>query len=265
MVLAHGWKFAKRKVCRDTAPSAPSPGKHRLESSFDRFRPRRQSTMPCIFHRVVRRDRRQFQTSDMNRCYLFHVSGTYHSASGTAPHERGPEVEQRIRELSALFMAQRHALLGFIYGMVRDSAAAEDILQEVWLRLADASERNEVIVHPARWCRGVAKNLILHYWRDRQSAKVLVDSELLELIEQSMQENEDHWAARRQALMECVDDLPRHSKRLLTLKYDQGLTFDDMAKLLDRTNDSLKMALSRLRAALLECAERKLRPAEPHS
>lgn len=171
----------------------------------------------------------------------------------------------RIRELSALFMAQRHALLGFIYGMIRDSAGAEDILQEVWLRLADAAGRDEPIVHPARWCRGVAKNLILHYWRDRQSAKVLVDTELLDLVERGIQENEDHWAERRQALMECVDDLPRQSKRLLVLKYDRGLTFAAMAELLDRTRDGLKMALSRLRLALLECAERKLRTAEPNS
>lgn len=168
----------------------------------------------------------------------------------------------RIKMLSVQFMAQRHALLGFIYGMVRDSAAAEDILQEVWLRLADAAERNEPIVQPGSWCRGVAKNLILHFWRDRQSAKVLVDSELLDLVDRGIEEAEDHWAERRHALMECVDLLPRNSKRVLTLKYDRGMTFAAMADLLNRSVDSLKMAISRLRQALLECAERKLRTAE---
>jgi RNA polymerase sigma factor (sigma-70 family) len=183
----------------------------------------------------------------------------YFSRNG---NEWGKEMADRIKGLSAQFMAERHALLGFIYGMVRDLAGAEDILQEVWLRLANAAERDEPIENPSRWCRGVAKNLILHYWRERQAAKVVADSELLDLVEQAMNETEDPWAERRQALMECIDLLPQRSKRLLHLKYDRGLTFAAMADLLRRTKDSLKMALCRLREALLECAERKLRRAE---
>lgn len=174
----------------------------------------------------------------------------------------GKEMADRIKGLSAQFMAERHALLGFIYGMVRDLAAAEDILQEVWLRLANAAERDESIENPGRWCRGVAKNLILHHWRERQAAKVVADSELLDLVEQAMNETEDPWTERRQALMECIDLLPQRSKQLLHLKYDRGLTFAAMADLLRRTKESLKMALCRMREALLECAERKLRRAE---
>ena len=173
-------------------------------------------------------------------------------------------MSDRITELSAQFMAERHSLLGFIYAMVRDLAATEDILQEVWLRMAHAAERNEPIMHPGRWCRGVAKNLILHYWRERQATKVVFDSELLDLVEQAMNESQDPWIERRQALMECIDQLPRPSKRLLHMKYDQGLTFAAMAEALRRTKDSLKMALCRLRQALLECAERKLRTTEQH-
>lgn len=168
----------------------------------------------------------------------------------------------RLRTLSSRFMAERHVLLGFIYGMIRDLAAAEDILQEIWLRLADAADKDEPILDPGRWCRGVAKNLILHYWRDRRAAKVIADSELLDLVEQAMNEAPDHWAERRQAVLECIDRLPKQSKRLLDLKYDRGLSFAAMADLLKRTKDGLKMAMCRLRQALLECAERKLRAAE---
>jgi DNA-directed RNA polymerase specialized sigma24 family protein len=62
----------------------------------------------------------------------------------------------RIKTLSTRFVVERHYLMGFIYGMVRDLAAAEDILQEVWIRLAEAAERDEPIHDPAKWCRGVA-------------------------------------------------------------------------------------------------------------
>lgn len=169
---------------------------------------------------------------------------------------------ERLKSLSSRFVAERHALLGFIYGMVRDLAAAEDILQEVWLRLAEATERAEPIDDAARWCRGVARNLILHHWRDRRAAKVVADTELLDLVEQALIEHHDFWADRRQALMECIDRLPERSKQLLQMKYEEGLSFATMAERLSRSLESLKMALCRVRAALAECAERRLRFAE---
>jgi RNA polymerase sigma-70 factor, ECF subfamily len=163
-----------------------------------------------------------------------------------------------IKTLSARFMAERHSLMGFIYGMIHDLAAAEDILQEVWIRLAEAAERGDGISDPAKWCRGVARNLILHYWREKRTAKVHADSELLDLVELALNEQPDPWAERRQALMECIDLLPRHSKQLLKMKYDQGLSFAAIALRLKRTVDALKMALCRVRQALLECASARL-------
>jgi RNA polymerase sigma-70 factor (ECF subfamily) len=168
----------------------------------------------------------------------------------------------RLKTLSTRFVAERHCLMGFIYGMVRDLAAAEDILQEVWIRLAEAAERDEPIHDPARWCRGVARNLILHYWREQRAAKVVADSELLDLVERALAEKQDYWAERRQALMECIDRLPEPSKQLLRMKYDQGLSFAAMAAQLRRSVDSLKMALCRVRRAMLDCAEKRLRLAE---
>jgi len=171
---------------------------------------------------------------------------------------------ERLKSLSSRFVAERHALLGFIYGMIRDLAAAEDILQEVWIRLAEAAERDERIDDPARWCRGVARNLILHHWRDQRAAKVVADTELLDLVEQALSEHHDHWTDRRQALMACIDRLPERSKQLLQMKYEQGLSFASMAEQLGRSLESLKMALCRVRTVLVECAERRLRFSEPN-
>jgi RNA polymerase sigma-70 factor (ECF subfamily) len=171
--------------------------------------------------------------------------------------------DDRIKRLSTRFVAERHALMGFIYGMVRDLAAAEDIFQEIWIRLQEAAARGEPIADPARWCRGVAKNLILHYWRDKRVGKVVTDSELLDLVEQALNEQPEDSSDRRQALMECIDRLPQKSRQLLQLKYDEGLSFAAMAERLKRSVDGLKMALCRVRQALLECAQRKLGLASP--
>jgi RNA polymerase sigma-70 factor (ECF subfamily) len=85
---------------------------------------------------------------------------------------------------------------------------------------------------------------------------------LLDLVERALAEKQDYWAERRQALMECIDRLPEPSKQLLRMKYDQGLSFAAMAAHLRRSVGGLKMALCRVRRALLDCAERRLRLAE---
>ena len=92
----------------------------------------------------------------------------------------------------------------------------------------------------------------------------MADSELLNLVEAALNERQDYWADRRQALMECIDRLPDKSRQLLQLKYDEGLSLAAMAERLQRSVDGLKMALCRVRQGLVECAERRLRFVEPN-
>lgn len=89
--------------------------------------------------------------------------------------------------------------------------------------IGTASGSNEA--EPAKWCRGVARNLILHCWRSQRAAWVVADSEFLKLVDLALQENQDHWAERRQALMECINLLPEKSSQLLQMKYLEGLSF----------------------------------------
>src|SRR6185503_9176272 len=108
-----------------------------------------------------------------------------------------------LKELAAQFMGQRHSLTAFIEGLVRDPAAAEDIFQEVWIRLAEAAEKGTAIDDLPRWCRGVAKNLILHYWRDRRGDREVPDSRLADFAETAFAEQEgalEEWRAKRTAL-----------------------------------------------------------------
>src|SRR5437660_7202417 len=130
-------------------------------------------------------------------------------------------------DLSAEFVARRHELFSFIYALVRNVQDSEDILQEVWLRFSAAIERGVQIEKPAQWSRGTAKNLVLHYWRRKGNATVLADSELLNLVELAFSEHDDDderelWQVRREALTECVQNLPEDSQRLIALRYDDG-------------------------------------------
>src|SRR5882672_4176697 len=166
------------------------------------------------------------------------------------------------QDSSAEFLSQRHELFGFVYGLVRNVHDTEDIVQEVWVRFTSSLERGIRIEKPAQWSRGTAKNLILHYWRKKAKAKVLVDSELLDLVEQAFNENEPEkeiWQIRRRALADCVQALPEKSRHLLALRYERGEPVTKVARAVDQTTGSVMMALSRLRRLLQQCVDGKLK------
>ena len=171
-------------------------------------------------------------------------------------------VMERQQELMAEFVAGRHNLFAFIQGLVRNPHDSEDIFQEVWVRFSRALAEGVEILDQAKWCRGTARNLILHFWRDRRKAAVPADDQLLDLVELAFAEqsaNQDYWRARQEALTECIQELPERSQGLLRLKYEEGLPAHEMAGQLRQTSAAVLMALSRLRRALRECAEKKLR------
>ena len=166
-----------------------------------------------------------------------------------------------LKDLTTRFLSERHLLMAFIYGLVRDAGIAEDLFQEVWLKLAETSEKGARIDDLGKWCRGVARNLILHHWREKRSRTVVADSRIVDLAARAFDEQSASGRfgpSRRQALIDCVASLPGNSRELVHLKYEQGLTVEDVAKRVSRPYAGIMMALSRVRKALAVCVERRL-------
>jgi RNA polymerase sigma-70 factor (ECF subfamily) len=167
-----------------------------------------------------------------------------------------------LKDLTSRFLTERHLLMAFIYGLVRDAGAAEDLFQEVWLKLAEASEKGVRIDDLGKWCRGVARNLILHHWREKRSRTVVADSRIVDLAARAFDEQAASGrfgSSRRQALIDCVSSLPGNSRELIRLKYEQGLSVDAVARQVQRPYSGIMMALSRVRKALAVCVDKRLR------
>ncbi len=172
---------------------------------------------------------------------------------------------QILNEAATHFIRDRHLLGAFIGGLVRDPHAAEDLLQEVWVRLASELEKGTVILNQPAWCRGVAKNLIHKYWEKNQRALPTADPDILsafvDRIEHCFQpaDSDPQFATDRiAALDQCVESLPERSKRLLNLRYQLNATMDSITAETGLSFEAAKKALIRIRAGLLDCVRQKL-------
>lgn len=169
--------------------------------------------------------------------------------------------QNSIAQLSLEFLQGRHRLMGYLVGLTGDGNLAEDLLQETWLRLATAWENGTQIENVIAWSHGTARNLVQHHWRKKGNQKIVVDSDLLDLVDLSFEENANlpDESERREALRMCLSQLPEKSRSLLNMKYEEGLSFKDMAESLKRSPSALMMNLSRIRSKLGECVERRMR------
>lgn len=167
-------------------------------------------------------------------------------------------VEERV---SRLYLEHQDMLLEYIRAMVHNYQDAEDILQETGLIiLSRATVPDNPDIFPA-WARGVARNIVMHFWRARQRARVIPDSRLLEVVDQAFEEADtesDLMINRRKALAECLQLVQGSALNILRLRYLQGLTCEKVAAVVSKTTVAVRVILMRTRDSLAACIASRL-------
>lgn len=141
----------------------------------------------------------------------------------------------------------------FVLGAAVDRL--DDLQQEVFVIALQKRLEDRGHGPVAAFLRAVAKNLIL---RERRSA---ASRREVELADQVWTERcgDDGGEARLLALRACVASLPARSRDLLARCYGAGAGRQALGTEFGLLADGVKTALRRLRAALRECVQRRLR------
>jgi RNA polymerase sigma-70 factor (ECF subfamily) len=172
-------------------------------------------------------------------------------------------------ELETLVRMHQAEVYRYVRYLGAESAAvAEDLVQETFLaafRSSSPPSGADGRVQSA-WLRGIARNLFLGYCRHARNAKVRSDSDALDRAEVL-------WSSQFlrggdgfdyvEALRSCMQKLADRQRHMLQLQYTEGKSRAEIASLLEMTEDGIKSALRRTRAALAECIKRRLGLSEP--
>lgn len=157
-----------------------------------------------------------------------------------------------------LLLQHETEVRAFVGSLVRDRHAREDVFQEVALALWEQFERYDPRRSFGAWARGIAANKILQRRRqDRRFPVTLSDTAVLSVLA-AFDRTEAETPSRLDALRACLQKVPEQGRRLLVLRYEQGLACEEIARQTRRTLDAVYQALSRLRSALEECIRRRL-------
>jgi len=149
------------------------------------------------------------------------------------------------RAFEGLYRALAPSVYGFCLRLARDSAEAQDCLQETfvraWQRLGDFRGESRI----GTWLRRIALNEVLGRRRHRA-----VEHRHLAAIDPSKRRSLDD-SATMQDLEDAIRRLPERARDVFVLRAIYGHTHEEIASLLGVTESTSKSQLHRARKLLI--------------
>ena len=158
------------------------------------------------------------------------------------------------RAFETLFARFTPRVLTFLTRMVRDRARAEELTQDVFVRIYNAADRYEARARFSTYVFGIAHNLALNELARAHRKHEQSQSDLSELgaIDPTPGAEEQLDAVRMRVRLErALDALPERQRAAGLLRSEQGLDYEEIAGSLGTTVSSVKSLLHRAREALL--------------
>lgn len=161
------------------------------------------------------------------------------------------------RALANVYDRTSAKLFGVCVRITRDHSAAEDILQQVYIKVWDKAGRFErELASPITWLCAIARNTAIDWVRKHASAQPALpdadsaaqDSEAMGAFE-ALAEHES-----RAAIFDCLEALPANQQKAIRLAFFDGSSHSELAQILKvplgTTKSWIRRGLLQLRGCL---------------
>lgn len=175
--------------------------------------------------------------------------------AGPEPVSHAMSIARSRAQLARNWAQVQTSLLAFITASTPQFSDAEDLLQEVAVEVAVRFDEYD----PARpflpWALWIAKLKIADFYRSRQTRQVVLMGESMDALAEACVELQETLSDEQFAIERCLDRLTDRSREMLNLRYSGGLSSSQIGDRLGMSVRYVRVALSRIRTTLTECAE----------
>lgn len=147
-----------------------------------------------------------------------------------------------------------------VAAMLQDFDRSREMLQQVFVNAYVHLDRYELGRDFEVWIKEIARNCVRQELRQLARRSTRLEAYRLQLErEWSAAGTAEREEARYlEALTTCREQLPERSAQAISMRYEQGRSFDEIAACLSTTRDAAEKLLSRVRSLLRECIESRL-------
>jgi RNA polymerase sigma-70 factor (ECF subfamily) len=158
--------------------------------------------------------------------------------------------QRRDEAIALLLPAFRRKVFGLAYSFLRDREAAEDVTQEVFIKIWRALPGFDARASMSTWIYTIARNASVSALRARRPQSSLSDPEVMEAVESTNPVPSADVTVERAALVRLVDQLPTKQRQVIMLFYMEAQSHEEVATMLGMPVGTVKTLLHRARARL---------------
>ncbi|PLR99787.1 RNA polymerase sigma factor SigX [Bacillus sp. T33-2] len=170
-----------------------------------------------------------------------------------------------------LYRKYHHDVFQFLFYMVKNKEQAEDLVQEVYIRVLRSYDRFEGKSSEKTWLFSIAKNVAIDHFRKTKGWK----QRLLETFDVSARQIKDNHPVPEELAMQneeirfmyrCLDQCTVDQRMVIIMRYIHELTISETAEALSWTESKVKTtqhrALKTLKKLMDEMIEKEGMPSE---
>jgi RNA polymerase sigma-70 factor (ECF subfamily) len=189
-------------------------------------------------------------------------SHNYKKSRMPLPNERQLVLQAQAGNSEAfgqLYDAYMERIYRFVYFRVEDQQTAEDITSQVFLRAWNKLDRFQFSRTPyLAWLYTIAHNAVIDHYRTRKVTTALDDVQLSQPDHSEVVENEIDLTVEMQSVKSALQTLTDDQQKVLTLKFIQGMSNNEIARQLGKREGAIRALQMRGLQALAKQLEEKM-------
>lgn len=160
-------------------------------------------------------------------------------------------------------LRHQDALISYAYAISRDWNLAEDAVQEALMAANKGANTFREGMNVYAWARGIVRNKALDEMRAFRREQPVGSDELSELVDRAFEKHLTEEFSRsldprKQALRGCMATLETDDVALLNGFYRENQSCSVLAFVRQKTENAIRLRLSKLRKQLRSCVSRRL-------
>lgn len=164
------------------------------------------------------------------------------------------------KSFGLLFEAHGSLVLGYAKRLMKDQNMAEDISQEVWMKVVRASSTYQSQGHFKAWLLTLTRNLCFNKLKVEQRLLFTEDAEELSTAVDHESENLETqmlFESHITQIKEAIDELPENQRLAITLLVVEELSYESISDHLEISVSATKSLIHRARQNLLKKLKHK--------
>jgi RNA polymerase sigma factor (sigma-70 family) len=155
--------------------------------------------------------------------------------------------EMSLTDFRHMVLPIKNKLFRFALSIVGDTAEAQDIVQEVLIKIWNQREEWPRIQNMEAWCMRLTKNLSIDKLRSRHNRTDSIEQAyyLSEHTTDPYQKTE--YEDTLAAVKRLMDQLPERQKLVMQLRDIEGMTYEEISQAIDMPLSQVKINLFRAR------------------